>query len=75
MLYGYEIRSLTLREFETGVWGEYLGPRRSRIGTGEGFTKRYFIVCHVLLMQSEWLKLKDWDGQIIHPEWNKVGEF
>ena len=40
----------------------YLDPREMRMGSGEGFTMRNFIVCTVHLLQSGWLKLEDWDG-------------
>ena len=35
---------------KTGSWGEYLGPRVMRMGSGEGSTMRNFIVCTVHLI-------------------------
>jgi hypothetical protein len=35
---------------KTGFYGEYLGPRRARMGSGEGFTIRNFTVCTVHLI-------------------------
>ena len=58
VLYGCEAWSLTLREecrlrvFEKRILSEYLGPRGMRMGSGEGYTMRNFIVCTVHLIQS-----------------------
>ena len=35
---------------KTGSWGEYLGPRGMRMGSGEGSTMKNFIVCTVHLI-------------------------
>ena len=56
VLYGCEAWSLTLREecrlrvFENRILKGIFGPRRMRIGSGEGSTTRNFIVCTVHLI-------------------------
>jgi hypothetical protein len=56
VLYGYEALSLTLREehrlrvFEDRILRQNLGSRGMRMGNGEGFTMRNFIVCTVRLL-------------------------
>ena len=46
----------------SGSWGEYLGPRRMRMGSGEGSTMRNLIVFTDHLILSGCLRLKDWYG-------------
>ena len=56
VLYGCETWSLTLREecklrvFENRILRWVFGPKRMRIGSGEGSTMRNFIVCTVHLI-------------------------
>ena len=50
---------------KTGSWGEYLGSRRFRMGSGQCSTIRNFLVCTVPLILSGWLNLEDWDGQVM----------
>ena len=38
-----------------------MGPRGLRMGSGEGFTMRNFIVYTIHLIYSGWLNLEDWD--------------
>jgi hypothetical protein len=56
VLYGSETWSLALRDerrlrvFENRIVRRIFGLRRMRMGSGEGFTMRNFIVCTVHLM-------------------------
>jgi hypothetical protein len=58
VLYDCETWFLTLREerrlrvFENRILRDYLGPRGMRMGSGEGFTVRNFIVFTVHLIKS-----------------------
>ena len=53
------LRSIVLRVFENRILRRVFGPKRMRMGSGEGSTMRNFIVCIVHLMLSVWLNLED----------------
>ena len=42
-----------------------MDPKGMRMGSGEGFTMRNFIVCIIRVIKS--------DGQVMWAEWKKVG--
>ena len=72
MLYVCETWSLTLREesrqrvFENRSWGEYLGPRGMRMGSGEDSTMRNFIVPNIIRLIKS-IRLR-WTGHLARME-------
>ena len=57
IVYDTTVRIITINingdnviRLKTGSWGEYLGPRGMRMGSGEGSTMRNLIVCTVHLI-------------------------
>ena len=48
-----------LRAFENWIFRGIFGPRRNKMGSGEGSTMRSFIVCTIHLVEFGGLSLED----------------